>query len=207
MMKTIIKDTLALVIITVVAGLCLSTVHELTAEKISAAEADERTRSYREVFPEASDFISPDGFGVSDYDLSPLDGVTVGEALYAVDGEGNILGCVISSTSANGYGGNITLSVGVDTSTTVTGMTVTSMSESPGFGSHCQDEEFQEQFKGVTGEVKYVSGGKSAPNEIDMISGATFTSSAVTEAVNGALKTADELCSAVAGGSEGGEQR
>ncbi len=189
MMKTIIKDTLALVVITVVAGLCLSTVHELTADTISAAEAEERLASYRVVFPEAKDFEPAD----IPSGVSLPDGVTVGEALYALGESGEKLGCVISSTSANGYGGNITLSVGVDLNNTVTGMTVTAMSESPGFGSHCQDDEFQEQFKGVSGEVRYVSGGKSAPNEIDMISGATFTSSAVTDAVNGALKTAGEL--------------
>ena len=72
-------------------------------------------------------------------------------------------------------------------------MRVTSMSESPGFGSHCQDEAFQEQFRGISGEVVYTSSGKTLPNEIDMISGATFTTSAVTDAVNGALIAAREL--------------
>lgn len=190
MIKKIIKDALALVAITVVAGVCLSFVHELTEPTIEAAEAEERTASYREVFPEAADFISPEE-ALSG--ATSIDGVTIGEALFAVDSDGNIIGCVISSTSANGYVGNVTLSVGVDLENTVTGMKVTSMSESPGFGSHCQDEDFQAQFKGVSGEVTYVSGGKTQPNEIDMISGATFTTRAVTEAVNGALESARSL--------------
>lgn len=190
MIKKIIKDALALVAITVVAGVCLSFVHELTEPTIEAAEAEERTASYREVFPEAADFISPEE-ALSG--ATSIDGVTIGEALFAVDSGGNIIGCVISSTSANGYVGNVTLSVGVDLENTVTGMKVTSMSESPGFGSHCQDEDFQAQFKGVSGEVTYVSGGKTQPNEIDMISGATFTTRAVTEAVNGALESARSL--------------
>lgn len=191
-MNRIIKDTLSLVAITLVAGVCLSFVHELTADTILKAEADERTASYREVFPAAADFITPEG----DEDINKtvsVAGVTIGESLFAVDSEGNVIGCVISSTSANGYGGDVTLSVGIDLENTVTGMTVTSMSESPGFGSHCQDEDFQEQFKGVKGEVTYTSGGKSQPNEIDMISGATFTTRAVTEAVNGALECARGL--------------
>lgn len=190
MIKKIIKDALALVAITVVAGVCLSFAHELTEPTIEAAEAEERTASYREVFPEAADFISPDE-ALSG--ATSIDGVTIGEALFAVDSDGNVIGCVISSTSANGYVGNVTLSVGVDLENTVTGMKVTSMSESPGFGSHCQDEDFQAQFKGVSGEVTYVSGGKTQPNEIDMISGATFTTRAVTEAVNGALEYARSL--------------
>ncbi len=190
MIKKIIKDALALVAITVVAGVCLSFVHELTEPTIEAAEAEERTASYREVFPEAADFISPEE-ALSG--ATSIDGVTIGEALFAVDSDGNVIGCVISSTSANGYVGNVTLSVGVDLENTVTGMKVTSMSESPGFGSHCQDEDFQAQFKGVSGEVTYVSDGKTQPNEIDMISGATFTTRAVTEAVNGALESARSL--------------
>ena len=191
-MNRIIKDTLSLVAITLVAGVCLSFVHELTADTILKAEAEERTASYRKVFPAAADFITPEG----DEDVGKtvsVAGVTIGESLFAVDSEGNVIGCVISSTSANGYGGDVTLSVGIDLENTVTGMTVTSMSESPGFGSHCQDEDFQEQFKGVKGEVTYTSGGKSQPNEIDMISGATFTTRAVTEAANGALECARSL--------------
>ena len=193
MMKKILRDTLSLVAITIVAGLCLSFVHELTAGTILTAEEEERSASYREVFPEASDFAALEDSGAPDYDQTPVDGVTIEDALFAVDENGERIGCVISATSANGYGGDITLSVGIDGSGAITGMKVTSMSESPGFGSHCQDEEFQEQFNGISGEVVYTGSGKTAPNEIDMISGATFTTSAVTDAVNGALKCARSL--------------
>lgn len=190
MIKSIIRDTASLAVITVVAAICLAFVHGLTEDKIAQAEADERTASYREVFPDAADFIANDTDAFGETDIA---GVTIEEALLAVDGNGEIIGCVISSTSANGYGGDVTLSVGVDLSNTITGMRVTSMSESPGYGSHCQDEEFEEQFKGLGGEITYVSDGADEPGEIDMISGATFTSRAVTEAVNGALDCARSL--------------
>lgn len=189
MMKKIIKDTLSLVTITLVAAVCLSFVHGLTADRILEAEAEERAASYREVFPEAADFRPFEGGEAACGTLS-VAGVTVGEALSALDGEGNVIGCVISATSANGYVGDITLSVGIDLDGVITGMTVTSMSETSGLGSHCQDEDFQEQFKGISGEVVYTKSGKTQPNEIDMISGATFTTRAVTEAVNGALEFA-----------------
>ena len=197
MMKKIIKDTLSLVVITIVAGICLAFVHELTLDTIAGAEAAERAASYREVFPEAADFIEMENFDEALASASEgfAAGVSIGEALLAVDENGNILGCVVSATSANGYGGDIVLSVGVDFSATttgvqrtITGVKVTSMSETSGLGSHCTDESFQDQFKGISGEVVYVKDGKTQPNEIDMISGATFTSRAVTEAVNGALR-------------------
>lgn len=193
MMKKIILDTLSLVVITVVAGLLLSSVHGLTEDTIAYAEADERIASYREVFDTAADFSDVENFDDLSSRLSSElgAGVSVGEAKNALDEAGNIIGVVVSATSANGYGGDVTLSVGIDPENKITGMKVTSMSESPGFGSHCQDKEFQEQFKGISGEVKYVSSGKSAPDEIDMISGATFTTKAVTEAVNAALDFAE----------------
>lgn len=190
MIKRIIHDTVSLVVITIVAGVCLAFVHGLTADTIATAEAEERAESYREVFPEAADFKDLDDMEgmiekVASSGILPA-GVTIGEARYAVDSSGNVIGCVVSSTSANGYVGDITLSVGVKNDGTITGMTVTSMSETSGLGAHCQDKDFQEQFKGISGEVVYVKDGADEPGEIDMISGATFTSRAVTEAVNGA---------------------
>lgn len=189
MMKKIIKDTLSLVLITIVAGVCLAFVHELTLDTIAAAEAEERAASYREVFPEAADFV-----GIGELAMPDLPaGVSIGEALFAVDESGEPIGLVVSATSANGYAGDIVLSVGIDLDGVITGMKVTSMSETSGLGSHCTDASFQAQFKGISGGVVATKSGKTQPNEIDAISGATFTTNAVTEAVNGALKTWEEL--------------
>lgn len=186
MMKTIVKDTLALVAITLVAAICLSFVHELTAETIAAAEAEERQASYREVFPDAAEFTAIENLENLTAAANLSAGVSIGEALTARDSNGDMLGYVVSVTSANGYGGDIVLSVGFDEWGVITGMKVTSMSETSGLGSHCTDKEFSNQFIGISDKVVYTKNGKSAPNEIDMISGATFTTSAVTEAVNGA---------------------
>lgn len=190
MIKSIIHDTLSLVVITIVSVVCLAFVHGLTADTIAAAEAEERSASFKKVFPEAVDFKDIDELEeilekAADGGILPA-GVTIGEAKYALDADGNTLGCVISSTSANGYVGDITLSVGITNGGEITGMTVTAMTETMGLGAHCQDEEFQEQFTGKSGELTFVKDGADAPDEIDMISGATFTSRAVTEAVNGA---------------------
>lgn len=195
MMKKIVKDTVSLVVITLVAAICLSFVHEITADTIEKAVAEERAASYREVFPDAASFAEIPDFDsiLSTVSKSFPVGVSVGEAQLAVGNDGETLGCVVSATSANGYGGDITLSVGIDSNGVITGMKVTAMSETSGLGSHCQDADFQNQFKGISGEVVYTKTGKTQPNEIDMISGATFTTRAVTEAVNGALSTAAGL--------------
>lgn len=193
MMKKIIKDTLSLVVITIVAGICLAFVHELTLDTIAAAEAEERAASYREVFPEAADFEAIGFLDDITAKANLANGVSIGEALIAVDGDGKRIGYVVSATSANGYGGDIVLSVGVDVYGAITGVKVTSMSETSGLGSHCTDASFQDQFKGISGEVIVTKSGKTKPNEIDAISGATYTTNAVTEAVNGALSFADVM--------------
>ena len=56
-----------------------------------------------------------------------------------------------------------------------------------------KDDEFKSQFAGKkVKEIKYTKSGASKEDEINAISGATITTSAVTEAVNSALVFAEE---------------
>ena len=67
-------------------------------------------------------------------------------------------------------------------------MKVTQMSETSGLGAKCLDEEFRSQFKGIKADsIRFVKDGKKAPDEIDAISSATVTTTAITDAVNGGL--------------------
>lgn len=209
MIKKIMHDTICLVVITLVAGICLAFVHEITADPIAKAKEEERAASYRQVYPEAADFKPVDDLdsALSAASKDFAAGVSVGEVLYALDSNGNVLGCVISATSANGYGGNIDMSLGVSADGTITGFAVTSMSETPSLGAYCTENWFADQFKGINApEIAYSKTGKSAPNEIDAISGATKTTKAVTEAVNGGLRVSQELFAEFAAESEGGAE-
>ena len=186
MNKQILKDTLALVLITLVAALCLSFVYEMTRDSIAAAAEAERMNSYYLVYPDAASFREADDLTDS-YTASDPD-VTVTSVLYALDAAGNETGCALSVVTASGYGGEIELSLGLANDGTITGMKVTSMSETSGLGAHCQDESWQAQFVGIRArEILFTKLGKSAPNEIDAITSATVTTNAVVEAVNGGL--------------------
>ena len=55
-MNKIIKNTLILTAITLVSGLLLGFVHELTAAPIAEQEALAKAKAYAEVFPEAASF-------------------------------------------------------------------------------------------------------------------------------------------------------
>ena len=70
-MKKIITSTLVLCIITLVAGLCLAVVYEVTKEPIAAAEEKAALAAYQSVFPTADAFetqelapITPDASAV-----------------------------------------------------------------------------------------------------------------------------------------------
>ena len=192
MNKKIIKEALALVFITFVAVLLLAVAYEVTKEPIQAAKEQEKIDSYRAVLAGAETFEPVDEAICSSW-ASPVEGTAILEANVAKNADGAEVGCVLSASSNKGYGGEIVLSIGILPDGTISGVKVTSMSETVGLGAECQNEEWVSQFAGIqASEVRWTKSGKTAPDEIDAISSATKTTRAVTGAVNGALAFARE---------------
>ena len=74
-MNKIIKNTLILTIITVVSGLLLGIVYDITKEPIAAAQENSKQEAYRTVLPDAASF--------EDYeDLSPEEKLEIEKELY-----------------------------------------------------------------------------------------------------------------------------
>jgi electron transport complex protein RnfG len=181
------KNCIALFLITLVAGLLLALVNEVTKEPIANAELQAKFDAYDVVF-EGAEFVDENALAFSSY--IPESNCSVDDVLSAVDKDGNKIGYVMSVTSPSGYGGDVTIAIGISCETdTITGFTVLSHSETAGLGARCTEEEFQSQFKGKSANgISYVKGGGATTDtEIDAISGATITTSAVTDAVNTAL--------------------
>lgn len=192
--SSFLKNCVALLVITLVAGLALSAVNEITKEPIAKAEETARLEAYETVFPDA-EFETPQDLdallegGQAAIDSVGLTGCTVSDILYANDANGERIGYVVAAVSPNGYGGDISVAVGIDAKTsTITGFSVLSNSETAGLGARCTEDEFVSQFAGKDAtSIEYVKGGGAAGNQIDAISGATVTTNAVTEAVNSTL--------------------
>jgi len=192
--SSFLKNCVALLVITLVAGLALSAVNEITKEPIAKAEETARLEAYETVFPDA-EFETPQDLdallegGQAAIDSVGLTGCTVSDILYANDANGERIGYVVAAVSPNGYGGDISVAVGIDAKTsTITGFSVLSNSETAGLGARCTEDEFVSQFAGKDAtSIEYVKGGGAAGNQIDAISGATVTTNAVTEAANSAL--------------------
>ena len=78
------------------------------------------------------------------------------------------------------YGGEINMTVGIDTGNSVKGLEIVSHSETAGLGARIDEPAFRQGFNGITEEA--VIGGN-----VDAISGATISSKAVAAGVNAAL--------------------
>ena len=191
--KKIIKDTVVLTLITLISGLALATVYQITEEPIEQAEAAAELEAYEAVFPGADfESLTAEDFDPAAANITDGEGVSV-DAVAAARKEGSTVGYALKVTSPNGYGGDITVAVGVAADGSLTGVSVISQSETAGLGAKCASSGFTDQFKGITGgTVVYTKTGKSLPNEIDALSGATISTRAVTAAVNTGLAYARE---------------
>ena len=98
------------------------------------------------------------------------------------------IGYVVTATSKDGYGGDITVSVGITTEGEVKGIEFLTLAETAGLGMNAAEPEWKAQYANQAVEQFMVTkSGASSDGEIDAISGATITSNAVTGAVNLAL--------------------
>ena len=190
-MNKIVKNTLILTAITVVAGLLLGVVYGVTKDPIAKAQEEAKQEAFRSVLSDAETFESDTEFDADAASaLLKENGYTsddISEVAEGKDASGETVGYVVNVTSHEGYGGDIQFSVGVSTDDTLTGISILSIGETAGLGMRAKEPSFYNQFAGQQAEKFYVSkdGGDGQP--IDALSGATITSRAVTGAVNTAL--------------------
>ena len=151
-MSKIIKNALALTAITVVIGLLLGVVYEVTKEPIAQQQLKAKQEACVEVFPDADSFEAMDITGNTEDFRAALDEAgytaqTVDEVYEALDASGETAGYVITVTSAEGYGGDIQFSMGVALDGTTLGISFLSISETAGLGMNADTDSFKDQFK------------------------------------------------------------
>jgi len=152
-----------LAICVVVAGL-LGIVNSLTAPviEVNALKKAEETR--KAVLPGA------EGFSEVECDTDAL-GIT---GFYEEkSGKGYVV-----TAAYKGYGGPVTVTVGLDASGSVIGLSADVSSETSGVGTKAGKEDFLNRFMGLSGSAETV----------DTISNATYSSTAVRTGVDAALK-------------------
>lgn len=194
MSNKIIKDAMALTVITLVAGLALGAVHGITKEPIAKQEALAKERAYQEVFVDASKFQAVEMTDALAEEIrTSLDGEnyqaqSVEEIMEALDSKGSLLGYAFTVVSSEGYGGDIKFSLGVQSDGTVNGISILSIGETAGLGMRADTPEFKGQFADKNVEkFVYTKKGAKEDNEIDALSGASVTTNAMTNGVNAGL--------------------
>ena len=168
-----------LLAIALIVGLLLAIVNGFTAQRIALENERAVAEGMAAVLPAADSFEPVDYSG---------DGVVTGISRGTAGGAP--VGYAVTA-SPSGFGGPISLIVGVLTDGTVSGVAIVSLSETPGLGARAQEPAFLTQFVGKSGELAVTKTGEA--DKVNAISGATITSSAVTSGVNAALRAAAEV--------------
>jgi electron transport complex protein RnfG len=187
--KDILIPAVSLFIICVVATALLALINSITKDKIKTNTLAKAAESRQSVLAEAKDFneVDMDKNGTVDY-------------YEGVDGSGNVIGYVFDCTGdSTGYGGDVSVTVGVSVDGVITGIQPDDVSnETPGLGQNSNKSTWKAQFVGESGDLTVVKSDKAAQDDttdgkINAITSATITSKAVTSSVNAALDMYEEI--------------
>ena len=167
--KFVIRLTVTLLIICVVMAGALGFVNQITAPKIAQIQ-------YEKTQAAVSAVLEGGGDEVEFPATTNVNAVYQGANGYAVE------------VTPSGFGGAITMMVGVDNAGNVAGISVISHAETAGLGDvaaakTAAGEAFRAQFVGLNGEVAVTKDG----GQVDAITSATITSRAICAGVNAAL--------------------
>lgn len=138
MKNTIIKDTIILTLITLIAGGVLGLVYEITKDPIAKQQELAKQEAYKAVFEDADTFevcVEAEDADLAAYLAGEgFEAQTVNEIMEAKDASGETLGYAINLTTSEGYGGDITFSMGVQADGTLNGISILTISETAGLG-------------------------------------------------------------------------
>ena len=172
--KFIVIITLKLLLISMITALLLSCVNALTVNRIAENAEREKSEAIASIFPNAQ---NNEQLNVTFEGMS---------AIYKVHSDDSVLGYV-AQVNPLGFGGEMTVMVGVSSDGKVAGVKLISHSETPGLGSRVENSVYLSQ---------YIGKDKSTLNpkiDIDIITGSTISSSAILEAVNNAVSVYSTL--------------
>ena len=182
--EDIIKPVGVLLAICIIIPLALSVTNKVTAKKIAELE-NENSKKNMQSLVSADDFEKCSDGGIEYYTAI----------------KGGDTAAYIFTESAKGYGGDVSVMTAVKPDGTVAGVAILDVSgETPGLGQNAAKESFYSQYAGLKKGVSLLkNGAKAGNNEVDAVTGATITSTAVTRAVNAALDDFEKVKGATVG--------
>ena len=163
---------LVLTVIAAVAAVALALTNQVTEEPIRQQNMERAHGALVEMFPEADDFQA-----------IPLENSDELQAAYAVKKTGDTIGYA-ATIASQGYAGPVEVIVAMEPDFLLRGIRVggSEFKETEGLGSKAKEPAFTNQFQGKQPPL-------TLGQDIEGISGATITSTAVVEGTNQAVDT------------------
>lgn len=98
-------------------------------------------------------------------------------------------GTFLFETVVDGYAADgIDAVIAIDKNGAVSGISIIALGETPGLGSKINDDAFLQRFYGVKSDISIVKSEPKNENEVQGITGSTFSSKGMAKAVNLAVK-------------------
>ncbi len=176
-------------------GLAIAGTYQATLPRVRANQAAALRAAVFEVVPGSTSLrpLVERGGELVAVDVEPGAKPPDSEVYAAYDDDGSLRGYAITGEGA-GFQDTIRLIFGFDPAArNVVGMQVLESRETPGLGDRIyKDADFVGGFRALSPDPEVMlvkKGSKSAPNEVDGITGATISAKAVVRIINGAAGT------------------
>jgi H+/Na+-translocating ferredoxin:NAD+ oxidoreductase subunit G len=176
-MKDLLKITLPLVAIFVVAGIIMSVTYQYTYPVRFQAEKREKEEALKEMAPDATDPIKAAGTWMDN---------NKSYEYYQATASGKSV-AYIAETAGKGYSSYIKMLVSLTPDMKIRDVKVLDMNETPGLGDQVLEKSFLDQFKGKALPQIVLVKGETKEN-IQAVSGATYSSRGVTNGVKDAVQ-------------------
>jgi electron transport complex protein RnfG len=176
-MKDMLKITLSLVAIFVVAGMIMGLTYKFTYPVRFQAEKKEKEEALKEMAPDAADPIKQAGtWSADNKPYEYFEATSSGKPV-----------AYIASTAGKGYSSYIKMLVSLGPDLKIRDVKILGHEETPGLGDQVEDKSFLDQFKGKSlDQIKLVK--VETKENIQAVSGATYSSRGVTKGVKEAAQ-------------------
>ncbi len=173
--STFLNMTMTLFAITLVAGVSLGFINDITKGPKAKAKLERKISALKNVLPEFNN--NP----VEDVKLIKSDLAKDSVEIYAAFLNENQTGTAIVGSSEKGFSGLVKIMVGFNSDGSIKNIAVLEQKETPGLGTKMKDEKFIKQFRGKhpsTFNLKVIKD----QGDVDALTGATISTRAFSEA-------------------------
>lgn len=173
--STFLNMTITLFVITMVAGLSLGYVNDITVGPKAEAKLARKVNALKQVMAEF------DNNPVEDVKMIKSELVKDSVEVYTGTMKGVKSGIAVVGSSEKGYSGLVKLMIGFESDGAIKNIVVLEQKETPGLGTKMKEDKFLRQFRGKNPSTFNLKPKKDG-GDVDALTGATISTRAFSEA-------------------------